>query len=103
MYFQARESGEMNPRNVEWEISTLQQLERSCPMSIAIAFEHVTNAKKKSLNEVLKSDFKISQWCMRNDFAEGVRSLLVDRDGKPKWSNSNVHNVDFELVREIVN
>jgi len=96
-------SGEMNPRNVEWEINTLQQLERSCPMSIAIAFEHVTNAKKKSLNEVLKSDFKISQWCMRNDFAEGVRSLLVDRDGKPKWSNSNVHNVDFELVREIVN
>ena len=102
MYFQARESGEMNPRNVEWEINTLQQLERSCPMSIAIAFEHVANAKEKSLNAVLKSDFKISQWCMRNDFAEGVRSLLVDRDEKPKWSNSNVHNVDFELVREIV-
>jgi len=96
-------SGEMNPTNVEWEIDTLQQLERNCPMSIAIAFEHVTNAKKKSLSEVLKSDFKIAQWCMRNDFAEGVRSLLVDRDGKPKWSNSNVHHVDFELVREIVN
>ena len=63
----------------------------------------MTNAKKKSLSEVLKSDFKIAQWCIRNDFAEGVRSLLVDRDGKPEWSNSNVHHVDFELVREIVN
>ena len=103
MCLEARQSGEMNPRNVEWEIDTLQQLEGNCPMSIAIAFEHVKNSKKKSLSEVLKSDFKIAQWCMRNDFAEGVRSLLVDRDGKPKWSNTNLHQVDFDLVREIVN
>ena len=72
-------------------------------MSIAIAFEHVTKSKNKSLSDVLKSDFKIAKWCMRNDFAEGVRSKLVDRDENPKWSNANVHNVDFDLVRKIVN
>ena len=93
----------MNPGNVDWEIKTLQQLEQNCPMSIAIAFEHVTKSKTKSLSDVLKSDFKIAKWCMRNDFAEGVRSKLVDRDENPKWSNSNVHNVDFDLVRKIVN
>ena len=92
----------MNPSNVEWEIETLQQLERNCPMSIAIAFEHVTTAKRKSLSEVLKNDLKIAKWCMRNDFAEGVRSRLVDRDEKPKWSTLNIHEVDFDLVCQIV-
>ena len=45
----AHQSGKMNPTNVEWEIDTLQKLEGNCPMSIAMAFEHITNAKKKSL------------------------------------------------------
>ena len=49
MCVEAGQSDEMNHINVEWEIDTLQQLERNFPMSIAIAFEHDTNAKKKSL------------------------------------------------------
>jgi len=95
-------SGEMNPKNVDWEIETLKLLEQNCPMSVALAFEHVMEAKNKTLSEVLETDFKLAQWCMRNDFAEGVRSLLVHRDGNPKWSNSNIYQVDFDLVRQIV-
>ena len=49
MCLETRQSGEMNPINVEWEIDTLQQLDQNCAMSIANVFEHDTNAKKKSL------------------------------------------------------
>lgn len=39
------------------------------------------------------------QGCMRgNDFTEGVRALLVDRDNKPVWSPGSLEQVTPEEV-----
>lgn len=41
----------------------------------------------------------MSQGCMRgNDFAEGVRALLVDRDNKPLWNPSSIADVSDESI-----
>lgn len=41
----------------------------------------------------------MSQGCMReNDFAEGVRALLVDRDNTPVWNPSSLKDVTEERV-----
>lgn len=41
----------------------------------------------------------MSQGCMRaNDFAEGVRALLVDRDNKPVWSPASVEDVTDDSI-----
>jgi hypothetical protein len=39
------------------------------------------------------------QGCMRyNDFAEGVRALLVDRDNTPVWNPSSLEGVTQESI-----
>ena len=39
--------------------------------------------------------------CARHgDFAEGVRALLVDKDGTPKWRYNAVADVPAEWVEE---
>jgi hypothetical protein len=43
----------------------------------------------------------MSQGCMRgNDFAEGVRALLVDRDNKPVWNPDSLDKVTDASIDE---
>lgn len=36
--------------------------------------------------------------CIKSDFKEGVRALLVDRDQSPKWQPAKLEDVSDELV-----
>ena len=35
-----------------------------------------------------------------NDFNEGVRALLVDKDNRPQWNPVKVEDVTDEMVRK---
>ena len=44
-------------------------------------------------------EYRLSQHCMAgNDFFEGVRALLVDKDKKPQWQPPTLAEVSEELV-----
>ena len=48
-----------------------------------------------SLKEVFCAELILSvQCCRRTDFPEGVRALLVDKDGAPQWAFSCLADVD---------
>ncbi|MGB0867032.1 MAG: enoyl-CoA hydratase/isomerase family protein, partial [Granulosicoccaceae bacterium] len=53
-----------------------------------------------SLAEVFQSELVLSvQCCLHNEFFEGVRALLVDKDSSPNWRFSSVASVDRDLVQ----
>ena len=46
------------------------------------------------LKEVFEMEYKISQAFMTGEeFFEGVRALLIDKDQSPKWGHSHVKEV----------
>ena len=65
-------------------------------MSLAITTKLIENAKGKSLKECLEIEFQLSQKIVyRADFNNGVNSLLVSKDHKPKWSPANIDEINI--------
>ncbi len=71
-----------------WAKTTQHQLEQKSPTSLAVTFEQFKRAKNKSLADCLARDYTLAYHFMQHqDFFEGVRALLIDKDKNPRWSD----------------
>ena len=74
----------------------LEILSKKCPMSLAITTKLIDNSNGKSLKECLEIEFQLSQKIVyRDDFDNGVNSVLVSKDNKPKWNPANIDEINI--------
>lgn len=77
-----------------WAQDTLAKLRQRSPMSLAITDRHIRACRTLDLRETLIQDYRLAWRCLEaNDFSEGVRALLVDKDNAPRWSHARVEEV----------
>ena len=77
----------------------LTLLRRGSPISLKVTFEHMRRMRGKSLADVLKENWRISQHMMAGtEFFEGVRAVLIDRDNAPTWNPATRSEVSEGLV-----
>jgi enoyl-CoA hydratase/carnithine racemase len=78
---------------------SLNLLNRCSPTSLRVTYEHMKRMKGKSIGDVLKEDWRISQHMMAGtEFFEGVRALLIERDNKPDWQPAHLSRVTPDIV-----
>ena len=83
----------------DWSSKHLDILSKKSPTSMAVAVKQITLAKLMNLKDCLSMEFRICQAMMsKNDFYEGVRANLVDKDRSPNWQPKSV----FDLTSKIV-
>jgi len=69
------------------------------PTSLKVVHRQIKVGKKIGFKETFELEYKLSQEFMRsNDFFEGVRALLVDKDKNPKWKPTTVQEVTKDMV-----
>ena len=62
-------------------------LEKS-PTSQAIALRQMAMGPELDFREALRVEFRIvSRLCRGDDFYEGVRAVIIDKDNRPRWSD----------------
>lgn len=67
---------------------------RASPTSIHIAFEQMQRGTRWDLGECLRHEFRlVTRLLERDDFYEGVRAMLIDKDQMPRWSPAHIDEV----------
>ena len=83
----------------KWMQRAQKSLANGCPTTAHIVYEQLRRGKKLSLEAVFQMELIVSLQCSKHpDFPEGVRALLVDKDGAAKWQHSSVGDVPQEWI-----
>lgn len=82
-----------------WIARSKKAIGHGSPLSIVLIAEQLKRCRHLSLKEVFQAELTLSvQCCMSGEFAEGVRALLVDKDGSPSWRYKTATEVTTEAV-----
>ena len=69
-----------------WIDRGLENLRKGCPTTAAIVLEQLHRVQNMTLAESFAMELEIATRCAQlPDFPEGVRALLIDKDGQPDW------------------
>jgi len=87
--------------DAEWVGMHAAAIRRKSPTSVRIALEQMRRGKKWSFEECMKAEFRIvSRVLYENDFYEGVRAVIVDKDNKPRWNPPTLAEVSIDAVEK---
>ncbi|MCV2885236.1 enoyl-CoA hydratase/isomerase family protein [Aestuariibacter sp. AA17] len=89
----------MDVTDDKWLAKAQKGLAAGSPITMHLVFEQLARGKNKTLAECFKMELGMSCRCGElGEFQEGVRALLIDKDGEPNWKYKNVQEVETSLV-----
>lgn len=87
----------------EWAAKELATLRTKSPQTCKVALRQLAeSAKLTDFADNMAMEYRIaSRVLTRPDFAEGVRAVIVDKDGAPKWDPATPEAVSDTLIDSI--
>ncbi len=74
--------------------ATLEALQKRSPLALLLTDRHIRSVRGQDLRATLIQDYRLAARCLDgNDFYEGVRAALIDKDGAPRWQHANIEAV----------
>lgn len=88
--------------NSEWAAKQAKNIRRKSPIAMCVTFEALKRGINMTFRQVMTQELDISLNFLRTqDFYEGIRSQLIDKDRNPKWSHSSVDEVSSAQVEQL--
>jgi enoyl-CoA hydratase len=80
--------------------STLKTLDEKSPRGMVVTLKLLRLAREaRSLEECLVREYRAALEVFRSDdFREGVRAAVIDKDRNPKWSPPRIEDVTPEMI-----
>ncbi|QHO14069.1 hypothetical protein HN51_071461 [Arachis hypogaea] len=93
---------ELENRKEKWITNTLSSMSLACPLSLKIFLKSIRKGRTQNIEQCFYHDYNIVSHAFRrtvsNDFYEGSRAKMFDKDNKPKWDPSKLELVSEEMV-----
>jgi enoyl-CoA hydratase len=78
----------------DFSAQTARVIRTRSPESLKLTFRLLREGGGRSLHECLKMEYRVgSRRVMSGDFREGVRAVLIDKDGAPRWKPERLADV----------
>jgi len=85
----------------EWAEGVAAELRTRAPLSLKVTQRHIDEARAYDLRQTLAVDYRLAcRFLDGRDFYEGVRAVLVDKDGKPQWNPERLEDVSHAMVED---
>ena len=83
----------------DWVDRGLKNLAHGCPTTAGIVIEQLRRVVGMSLADTFRLELTVATHCAHNeDFREGVRALLIDKDNSPQWRFGDLEHLQWDHV-----
>jgi len=86
----------------EWAAKQAKNIRRKSPLAMSVTFEALRRGANMNFKEVMTQELDLSlNFLKTQDFYEGIRAQLIDKDRNPKWSHEDVSKVTEPQVQRV--
>jgi enoyl-CoA hydratase len=83
----------------DWAYGVAADLRKRSPLALKITHRHLIEAARLDIRQTLIADYRLAcRFLEGDDFPEGVRAALIDKDGTPRWRPATLEAVRPEHV-----
>ncbi|XP_050504097.1 3-hydroxyisobutyryl-CoA hydrolase, mitochondrial-like [Diabrotica virgifera virgifera] len=87
--------------DTKWAQETLALLRKMSPTSLKVSLKMLELGQHYNLDDCLHMEYNMCLTFLKNnDFFEGVRALLIDKDQKPNWKPNTLEDITTKIVDE---
>ncbi|MBY5990719.1 enoyl-CoA hydratase/isomerase family protein [Ferrimonas balearica] len=86
----------------KWLVRARKSFLAGSPITAHLVWHQLTQCAELSLEQVFQQELIWSVRCAElGDFVEGVRALLIDKDGQPQWRCADIASVPERLMAQM--
>lgn len=83
----------------DWASRTAATIRQKSPTSLKIAFRQMIEGRLLPFRDCMRLEFRITERVQQgHDFYEGVRAIIIDKDGAPKWQPATLEDVKSWMI-----
>lgn len=93
---------ELEGNGSEWAIKQAKSIRRKSPLALATTLEALRRGASMNFREVMTMELDLSlNFLTIQDFYEGIRAQLIDKDRNPGWSHGRASEVTNDQVERM--
>ena len=91
----------IDDENRTWADGVIGDLKSRSPLSLKVTHRHIREARAFDLRQTLQVDYRLAcRFLDGQDFYEGVRAALIDKDNAPWWQPARLDDVTPAMVED---
>jgi enoyl-CoA hydratase len=91
----------LSDEEIGWGEAQLEQLSTKSPTSLAVTFRQLQEGAALDFDDAMRLEYRlVPRFLAGHDFREGVRALIIDKDGRPSWRPSRLEEVSAADVED---
>ena len=86
----------------DWAAQQVKLMRRKSPLALVVTLEAMRRGREMTFREAMAMELDLSlNFLSTQDFYEGIRAQLIDKDRNPQWSHDGVGGVTDEQVERM--